>query len=669
MFKGVKDDVESIASGIALADISLKKFVTRLKESVTGVKDIIQAAGLINTKTANAVRDSIGQTRAISNDVQKVIAQAAKSTMQIGVGAEKNIELFAAINTAMLRNTYFTEQQIVRFQALGVNANMTSAQLADMATSFDTLGYTTDEALSTMEDMTKQARSYGVNVSSFMGKVNDNLKLMVTYNFKDGVKGLSKMVAQAQALRIDMSKTVSFADGLLDPSKAIETAAGFQMLGGSVGALGDPFKLLNMAQTDMEGLQDSLVEMAAGAVSFNKESGEFDIPITQMYRLREAATLAGMNYQEFSEMAMNAAQRTEKIKLLDQFQTVPEEQKELIASLGKIGSNGNLEITMPDGTVKKIGQGFNDLINDDYAALQGMLDTNAMSELDVAKKSMGYLNQIKAAQDTIVKLTTLNLVQSGGFENLSENISKSQQLMTDSFMKREDEIKLPPTVTNAVTYLETQLKVTEPQADDITGAVVNGLDKFNVAMESVVTQINNTDFAQIIIESLKTGWENVSGFLSDLDLINIFPDTVNITGNIDRSNDESVPVNGNNIDRSNGVDNGGIDRSNESAPIILNGNNIDGGNGVDDGGIDRSNSTSALQTINSQSSNQSQPTNQSAEVTVNGVVSLTLEGIQTDSTLDAETLARLLTNNPTSMSIIKSQIDNSLNAYGNDWGG
>ena len=644
MFEGVKDDVDSIAAGIALAEISLKKFVTSLKTSVTNVKGIIQQAGLINTKTANAVRDSIGQTRAISNDVQKVIAQAAKSTMQIGVGAEKNIELFAAINTAMLRNTYFTEQQIVRFQALGVNANMTSAQLAQMATSFDTLGYTTDEALSTMEDMTKQARSYGVNVSSFMGKVNDNLKLMVTYNFKDGVKGLSKMVAQAQALRIDMSKTVSFADGLLDPSKAIETAAGFQMLGGSVGALGDPFKLLNMAQTDMEGLQDSLVEMAAGAVSFNKESGEFDIPITQMYRLREAATLAGMNYQEFSEMAMNAAQRTEKIKLLDQFQTVPEEQKELIASLGKIGSNGNLEITMPDGTVKKIGQGFNDLINDDYAALQGMLDTNAMSELDVAKKSMGYLNQIKAAQDAIIKLTTLNLVQSGGFENLSENISKSQQLMTDSFMKREDEIKLPNSITDAVTYLETQLKVTEPQADQITGGIVDGLGKFNDAMESVVTQINNTEFAKIIIESLKAGWENVSGFLSDLDVINVFPDTVNLNGNIDRSN--------------------------ESAPTtILNGNNLDRSNGVDDGGIDRSNSTSALQTINSQSSNQSQPTNQSAEVTVNGVVSLTLEGIPTDSTLDAETLAQLLTNNPTSMSIIKSQIDNSLNAYGNDWGG
>ena len=94
--------------------------------------------------------------------------------------------------------------------------------------------------------------------------------------------------------------------------------------------------------------------------------------------------------------------------------------------------------------------------------------------------------------------------------------------MTDSFMKREDEIKLPNSITDAVTYLETQLKVTEPQAKEITDGIVGGLGKFNVAMESVVERINETDFAKIIIESLKAGWENVSGFLSDPDVINVF---------------------------------------------------------------------------------------------------------------------------------------------------
>jgi len=72
-----------------------------------------------------------------------------------------------------------------------------------------------------------------------------------------------------------------------------------------------------------------------------------------------------------------------------------QEQKELIASLGKIGANGNLEITMPDGSIKKIGEGFSELVGSDYGELQKMLDVNNMSELDVAKTSMGYLDEIK----------------------------------------------------------------------------------------------------------------------------------------------------------------------------------------------------------------------------------------------------------------------------------
>src|SRR5210317_1221253 len=234
---GLKNDTQTIAENVKLADISLKEFTKNLKNSVTDVQKVINQAAAINSQTANQVRQTLGQTRVVSNQVQDVIAQATKSTGLIGINAEKNIELFGALNTAMQRNTFFTDQQITRFQALGFTANMTAQQLADMATSFDTLGYTTDETLVMMEGMTKEARSYGLNVSQFMDQVNKNLKLMVGYNFKGGVDGLSKMVAQAQALRIDMGATKSFAEKLLDPAQAIETAAGFQMLGGAVGDL------------------------------------------------------------------------------------------------------------------------------------------------------------------------------------------------------------------------------------------------------------------------------------------------------------------------------------------------------------------------------------------------------------------------------------------------
>lgn len=533
---GLVSETKEVADNIKLASISLATFTKNLRSSITNVRSTMEDAFGIQAKSAETVRQSIGQTRVVSNQVQKVIAQAAKTTKLIGIDSTKNLELFAALNTVMQRNTYFTDEQVSKFQQLGFIADMTAAQLAEMATSFDTLGYTTDETLEMMGDMTDQARSYGVNVSSFMEQVNKNLKLMVTYNFKDGVAGLSKMVAQAQALRIDMSKTVSLADDLLSPEKAIETAAGFQMLGGAVGALGDPFELLRMAQTDVGGLQESLVDMAAGAVSFNKETGEFDIPVTQMYRLREAANLAGMSYQEFSEMAMNAAQRTEKIKLLDQFNTVPEEQKELIASLGKIGANGNLEITMPDGTVKKIGEGFNDLVGSDYGELQKMLDVNNMDELDVAKQSMGYLEEIQAAQNTIIKLTTLNLVQSENFENFGTNIAKAQSLLTTEFMKRESELALPPVVVDAVGKANTMLELNEEQAKKIAGIPVEGIKILSDAIErSLKPLVDNFDIDKFIIKPFEKNWELFTDAISELDWFNI--DTsgrVTITGTPER---------------------------------------------------------------------------------------------------------------------------------------
>jgi len=635
---GLVGDTKALSENIKLADVSLKTFAGNLRTSITNVQQVINGAAEINTKAANTVRTTLGQTRIVSNQVQRVVAQAAKTTELIGVDASKNLELFGALNESMQRNTFFTDQQISRFQLLGSMANMTSAQLAEMATSFDTLGYTTDQTLDMMSDMTDEARAYGVNVSAFMGEVNKNLKLMVTYNFKDGVEGLSKMVAQAQALRIDMSKTVSFADELMSPDKAIETAAGFQMLGGAVGALGDPFQLLHMAQTDMEGLQTSLVDMAGASVDFNKETGEFNIPVTEMYRLREAASLAGQSYQEFSEMAINAAQRTEKLKLLDGFNTVPEEQKELIASLGKIGANGTMEITMPDGSIKKIGEGFNELVASDYGELQSMLDVNNMSELDVAKQSMGFLNEIQAAQNTLVKLTTLNLVQSGGFETFGENISKVQSLLTESFLARESEVALPESVTTTFGTLATQLKLDKTDADEMANAIVDGLNKFSEAVDSkLVPALENIDYGTLIIDPLKNGWNNLTNALKDIPFLEIIGNTVNVSsGRFDRSNEDNT-VNVTSDDR--------FDRTNNNTTEVSD-------------RFDRSNM--AVNNIETSSLNVNSTDNTPVQLAVNGQVNLNIEGIPTNSPMTKEELATLLVNNPDAMFKIKSQLENRL---------
>ena len=73
MFDGnLKEDSADIAKNIELANISLLQFGANLRKSITDVGALIERAGGINTRTANAVRESIGQTRAVSNEVQKL---------------------------------------------------------------------------------------------------------------------------------------------------------------------------------------------------------------------------------------------------------------------------------------------------------------------------------------------------------------------------------------------------------------------------------------------------------------------------------------------------------------------------------------------------------------------------------------------------------------------
>ena len=393
----------------------------------------------------------------------------------------------------------------------------------------------------------------------------------------------------------------------------------------------------------MAGLQDSLVDMAAGAVSFNKESGEFDIPVTEMYRLREAAKLAGMGYQEFAEMGMKAAQKTEKLKILDNFNTVPEEQKELIANMGKIGANGNLEITMPDGTVKKIGEGFNQLVAGDYEKLGDMMDVNNMSEIEVAKESMGYLNQIEAAQKALIQLTTMNLVKSGGFDNFAEKAMEAQKLITDAFMTEDKKggFEMNQTVIDGAGMLETQLqgglKDFDSTAKLMASSVADGLRTFNAAADIFFAEALKKFNAAKIVEGLSEGWDTMSD-----ELMERYENIMNSNETGSRRN-SSLDGNTQIIDQETGG------RGNPST------NNETGGRG-----------NPSISSLNTNTSSIGEPTTMMASnsnVTVSGQVNLTLEGIPTNSVLDKDALANLLINNPTAMATINSQINNTLGTY------
>ncbi len=634
------DDMEkvtgNIATNIKLANISLKTFATSLKDSFTEIQSVINSVAGYNTLAANTAREVMGSTRVVGNAIQKASAAAAKNTLLVGKGVEDNIKLYGALNNSMMRLTFFSDKQIESFQVLGFTANMSAAELGTMATSFDTLGYTTDKTLETMEGMTKQARSYGLNVSEFMGGVNKNLKLMTSYNFKDGVDGLSNMVAQAQALRIDMTNTVSFAEKLMSPETAIETAAGFQMIGGAIGKLGDPFQLLHMAQTDMEGLQKEVVNMASASVVFNEKTGEFDIPIDQMYRLREAADLAGYGYQEMTELAMKAAQKNRKLDILGGIAGVSTEQQELISNLGKINGDGNIDITMPDGTLRQIGQGFNNMTKNDYDTLDKIVAKDALDELDVAKTSMGYLNEIAAAQSVLTQMTRLQLAKGDGFTNMAEGLVKSSTNVIDSFKGKNDKgergkgdelektFKIPDKIIENVALAFSQLKVSPDQADEFAKTTNKFIKK---AFDLVILGFGEFDFEKARDKIFKEIFPNSDAKFKDRSQEgNQETQEVTEEGTTDNEN------------------NGGKRRDRSNYPDL------------------------SVTDLNTTNFNITEPTTSAiasnSNLTVSGQVNLTVDNMPTSSVMTKEEFARYLINNPDAMATISSQLLNTNGTYG-----
>lgn len=398
--------IRGLNNSIKSADVSIKKLGGTLIESIKP-GNILDSMRAFEDTVLSMTQESMGLTREVSEGLEKTILKAANETALFGISIEDNLSLMKEMNNLMQVNTFLTSEQTTNMGLLAKNAGVSSNEIASIVKGFADMGVGTDQAINNISEMQKQARSYGINVGQFMKTIGSNVKMLSSYNFKDGVEGFSKMLAKAQALRIDVSQTFSMAEKLLDPEQAIEMAAGFQMLGGAVGDLGDPFKLLNMAQTNVGGLQDAMLEMAESAVTFNKETGEFDIPVTEMYRLREAAKLAGKSYEDFTQDAIKAKQRTEKLNILDSFGRYTDEQKDLISNLAEF-DGGELKVRVP---------GFDEAVNvanlgqEELQKLQKIQEEAKLSDRDIALRQLSTLEVLAGVRDK-ASLTGLNIGQS-----------------------------------------------------------------------------------------------------------------------------------------------------------------------------------------------------------------------------------------------------------------
>lgn len=292
-----------------------------------------------------AINSGFGESRQRVLEFNNVLADSAGEIKRLGGNITDVATTVTEIAEGARRNVVATTDVVTDIFAV---AKFLGKETSGIVDSFAAAGIEMTHIGDTILESVQYVQSVGLNARLIMGTVVEQTELLNRFNFEGGVQGFTRMAAQASMVRLDMGKTAAFADKVMNPQGALETAQAFQRLWVAAGTLIDPFALMDASINDPEGLQDSLVEMSRQFTQFNEETGRFEINpggVRLMYDLAEAA---GMTYKEFSQVALSSADLDRRLSQISFNIDAPEEDKLLIANMAKMGEGGRYFVEIED---------------------------------------------------------------------------------------------------------------------------------------------------------------------------------------------------------------------------------------------------------------------------------------------------------------------------------
>ena len=430
---------KDLASQLNVLSESIKNFVgPQMKDVFKNLS--IEMISIENT--SKSLQKNMGGVAFNTQNFTQQLYEAYKVNMDIGATFKDSADVLQGMSGEMGRMVGTSTENLSNMVLFSKLAGMSSESVGKMVAEMIRYGGSQAEALEEMNKMRTEAIKLGLNANKFITDVNANLKKLSGFGFKDGVKGLTNMVKQAQLLRssIENIGAASLQSKILDPEGAIEAAAGFQMLGGAVGKLGDPFQLLYMAQSDMAGLQDELVKSTKAAYTFNKSTGQFEASTQDLYRLREQASITGADFEKMAEAGREAA-KLDFIQNAVDLSNVSDESKGLIASLSTIQKGtGKVEVNVPGFDSQ--GKTLDEILNN--AGKKAELDAalaDYEQKMQMTDKQLA-IDQLTIAQNQAIDIRTIK-------ESILRNMSPTERKSLENTIKNSSEAMGDVAVTAA----------------------------------------------------------------------------------------------------------------------------------------------------------------------------------------------------------------------------
>lgn len=374
----IANPFNAIGAGIEKLNADFSKLGRNFSNTIINIREAA-------TDAASKFGTGLKNYENISQEIAKILPDLTR----LGYSASEIGKIQEEFTDEIKTNVILSSEALKNIGVL----DRLGADGAVIAANFKTSAQSVSGMLRELEVAGKIAGDYGVNTSKIFSDIEKTMETTNQYRFENGVEGISRMAAQTAIMGISFEKVVGFADRVMDPQGAIETVAAMQRLGVTVSGLQDPFKLMYMAQSDMEGLTQEIGKSVSNLATFNKETGKLEIPPSARMQMKELEGVLGLSSEEMNRLVSAQAKFNE---MSTDFQGlgVSEEDQMMIANLAEFSKErGQFEVKV-GGETKAVSE----LKPEDLEALKQRpktLEDAAMQQLDFISTINNNVNAIR----------------------------------------------------------------------------------------------------------------------------------------------------------------------------------------------------------------------------------------------------------------------------------
>jgi hypothetical protein len=388
----VADLLNGAATSVATLNVgglanSLFKFIK------DNAKDAIAAQAEIDDKLIQTFKEKGMMVGEIGNSMKEELRDTLPYAVNLGVSVTDFIRGTESLLAAQGKFITYSDTTLKSATLAGKAFTEDSMAILQNVDNFRNVGLGLSDAAREITKIGKSSLNVGLNAKETTKTVMTNLDKLNQYGFKNGIEGLSKMVQQAQALKVGMEATFKIAEKAFEPEGAIDLSARLQVIGGAMGDLNDPLRLMYDVTNNMEGIQTSLIDAASSLATFNTEQGRFEVTGANLRKAKAMADAFGISMGELTNMATKGAAKLEAMSELDMFPTLTPDQKEFASNLAQM-KDGKIGIEVPKTMWKDMGlkDGFvelSSLSGDQIKAINDMQQKIAEeSPMDIAREQM-----------------------------------------------------------------------------------------------------------------------------------------------------------------------------------------------------------------------------------------------------------------------------------------